>query len=325
VLVRQPRLADTLERIGAEGADAFYRGELAEALAAAVRRAGGAMTSDDVRAHATIIAKPVIATFAGAQLALQPPVSQAVLAAMVLRHLDAAPTTDLDRTHAAIEFVEAAFGHRNEIASTDVDALMALTFDYDPRRALRRGGPRGYSHTAAVTTADANGCLVSMLVSIFDDFGSAVLVPEGGYLLNDRLLGFSGTTSNAPSPGARPVHTLSPIIVEQHDRVFALATPGADGQVQLLVQLLDGLIREHAPIAEVLARPRWLSLDGRVVLEAGFPRTLALSLARRGHEVVDESAGPSLFGAACVAGHDVLNGTLYAAMDPRREVWAAAV
>src|SRR3712207_8643761 len=58
--------------------------------------------------------------------------------------------------------------------------------EVDPERAARRGGPRAYSHTTSVCTADADGTVVSMLISVFDDFGSAVLVPEGGFVLNDR-------------------------------------------------------------------------------------------------------------------------------------------
>lgn len=326
--VRQPALAATLRAIARDGARAFYDGPMAEAVAAAVRRAAGSMTAEDVRAHATAVGDPVVARFAGARLAVQPPVSQALLAPLVLRHLEAMPADPLERTHAAVELVEAAFAYRDAIAEPGAAArLLGVELQHDPVRAARRGGPRGYSHTSAVTAADAEGYVVSMLVSVFDDFGAAVLVPEGGFLLNNRLDGFLGNRDgpNAPRGGAHPVHTLSPVLVDADDCVFALATPGSDGQVQTLVQLLDAIVASSVPPVPALARPRWVSIDRRLLVEETFPAELAAALAARGHDVIHEPAGSPAFGAACLAGVERASGTLYAVTDPRREVWGAAL
>jgi gamma-glutamyltranspeptidase/glutathione hydrolase len=266
--------------------------------------------------------------FRDAMVTLQPPVSQAALVGLALRGLEAASVVPVDRAHAAVELVEAAFGHRDVLGTEGAKSKVgAIRLEYDAGRAQRRGGPRGYAHTTAVTTADANGRIVSMLLSVFDDFGSAVLVPEAGYLLNDRLRGFSPEqgSGNSPRPGARPVHTLSPIIVDHGSEVFALATPGADGQVQSLVQLVDGIVTEGSSPGAVLARPRWISDDGRLLVEAGYPDEMVAGLKARGHDVVAAKWGGPLFGAASLAGFDRTAGTVYGATDPRREVWAACV
>ena len=322
VRVRQPVLARTLERIGAEGPDALHRGELAEAIG---RATGGHLGPADLEAHRTHVLAPVEGAYRGATIRVQPPVSQAVLALMVLRGLDGRDGEAECRTHAAIELVEAAFAHRDRVADPGAAAaLLELSLDVDPDRAARRGGPRGYNHTTAITAADDEGTVVSMLVSVFDDFGSAVLVPEGGFVLNDRLLGFAAdeASPNAAAPGRRPVHTLSPAIVEHDDRVMAVATPGADGQVQTVVQLVDGIVAGGETLETALARPRWRSIDRRVAIEDGFDSKLAGALRLRGHELLPMPAGDALFGAACCAGADESTGTLFAAADGRRETWA---
>jgi gamma-glutamyltranspeptidase/glutathione hydrolase len=168
--------------------------------------------------------------------------------------------------------------------------------------------------------------VVSQLVSVFDDFGCGSLVQDGGFVLNDRLTGFSRDRSspNAAGPGKRPVHTLSPALFDASSGPVALATPGADGQVQVLVQVLESLLGDRISIPEALDAPRWRSIESRLALEHGFDRGVAEALSRRGHEVTWLPAGDSVFGACALAGFNADTGTAFAAADPRRETWAAA-
>lgn len=325
-LLRQPRLADLLGRIRREGSRALYEGAICDAMVRRVAADGGTLTAADLASHAPVERAPVVSSYLGARLALQPPVSQALLAGMVLQGLErTAPKSAADRAHCAVELVEAAFTHRHAVADPAAEhRLLATPLSFDPHRAARRGGPRGYAHTTAVAAADAHGTVISMLVSVFDDFGSAALVPEGGFLLNDRLTGFSDdpASPNAPAAGRRPVHTLAPALIDDGEKAFALATPGADGQVQILVQLLDTVLREGCALPDALDRPRWRSLDGHLAVEHSFPRSLTAALERRGHALVPLPDGDALFGAAAAAGIDRGTGTLFAAADPRRETWA---
>jgi gamma-glutamyltranspeptidase/glutathione hydrolase len=323
-VVRQPALGRTLERLGVDGASALYEGELASAIARAI---GNRLDEDDLAWHRTDERGPLRGTYGDATLLVQPPVSQGLLALLVLKGLEGQERSGVERTHAAIELVEAAFARRDAIAVPGAeDVLLAKPLEIDPERAGRRGGPRGYSHTTAITAADGEGMVVAVLASIFDEFGSAVLVPEAGFLLNDRLLGFSvdPASPNAPAPGRRPVHTLAPLVVEEADRVIALATPGADGQVQFVVQVLDGLLQNHEQVTHALARPRWRSVETQVAVEDGFDAKLAAGLTARGHALVARPAGDAIFGAMCIAGADRASGSLFAVADGRRETWAAA-
>ena len=147
--------------------------------------------------------------------------------------------------------------------------------------------------------AAADGWLVSSLVSVFEHFGSATFVPEGGFTLNNRAACFTNAPNDA-EPGKLPVHTLSPILVTAGDEVRTLATPGADGQVQSLLQVLTG----HAGSGDwesAMAAPRWRSDSGRLLIERSHPGREALedprppgrgSRRRRRHLRLDDQRRP---------------------------------
>ncbi len=96
--------------------------------------------------------------------------------------------------HVAIELTQAAFAHRSDVVLGE--ELLERVLQVDLEKASLRGGPRAYLHTAGVATSDADGRVVSSLVSVFDDFGSCVFVPELGITLNNRAGGFT-TGANA--------------------------------------------------------------------------------------------------------------------------------
>ena len=119
----------------------------------------------------------------------------------------------------------------------------------DFSKASHRGGPRAYLHTAGVAAADADGSVVSSLVSVFDDFGSCVFVPELGITLNNRAGGFTdGRQLRLRRENAR--YTRSRQRCSPRSTAYsALATPGADGQVQTLLQVLIAIQREGLDLA----------------------------------------------------------------------------
>ncbi len=323
--VRFPELAATLLRIGNEGAESFYTGELARAIATATRRDGGTLDESDLAGHETVVLAPISARRAGHSLLVQPPVSQAALALMALGAVETADGGDrAQRLHMAVEAWEAAFAFRHLLTETAAaERLLDEPLAVDPARAARRGGARSDAHTTSVATADDEGTVVSMLISVFDDFGSAVLVPEGGFLLNDRLYGFTAPGCE-PRPATRPVHTLSPAIAAHEHERFALCTPGSDGQVQFLVQVLLAL-SDGDSLPEAFDRPRVRSAEARLAVESDMDAGVVEHLQARGHEVWLRPPGEGRFGAMVAAGVDDRTGTLLAACDPRRETWALGV
>ena len=318
-VVRQPELAATLERIAANGRSAFYNGVGAQWIVNAVQALGGTLSVTDFAAHSTVIARPVASSWNRIRLAAQPPMSQGVLLNMAvegLRKLGEFPMALND--HVAIELTQAAFAFRSDVGQGM--ALLEHELAIDLRKASHRGGPRAYLHTAGVATADDEGRVISSLVSVFDDFGSCVFVPELGFTLNNRAGGFT-EGANAAAPGKRPVHTLAPILVTTSQGVLALATPGADGQVQTLLQVLVGVYREDLELGEAIARPRWRSENGALLIDQNHPGIEGL--AALGHRVSPLPGGDNRFGAVVCAGY--LDGQPVAAADWRRETAAGVV
>lgn len=312
----QPALAALLDRASEIGPAALYHGDAADAVARAVAAAGGSLSAADLHEHTSMITEPVAVGWDGATVHVQPPNSQGVLLAMALQWLDGRwdEIEAVRRDHVMVELIGEVFAHRDD--SGRGAALLAETLDVDTERAaVHPGGPRSYLHTAGVATADSDGWVVSSLVSVFDGFGSAVYVPELGIHLNNRADGFTGG-ANAARPGERPVHTLAPMLATHPDgSSLALSTPGADGQVQTLLQVVAHL-RAGADLEVALAAYRWRSEDGNLLVEEGHP--LGEALAERGHRVVDRPHGSGVFGSVVSAGFSPERPP-FSASDPRRQ------
>jgi len=314
--VRQPELGRLLMAIAQNGARAFYEGDAAKAIVSVLADQGGAMGLEDLSAHRTQIAAPIMVTFGPWQVAVQPPPTQGVLLAMSLQALNRLADVDgQELDHICIELTEAAFVHRASCGRGA--ALLEEELVIDRAQASRRGGPRAYLHTAGVAASDLDGLTISSLVSVFDDFGSCVFVPDLGITLNNRAGGFT-EGSNAARPGAKPVHTLAPAIVSAGAERVAMATPGADGQVQTLLQILGRLCMKGERLADAVDAPRWRSEGGALLIEQGHPAMAQLE--RRGHQLQPVPSGDIRFGAVVCAG--VASSGPFALSDWRRECWS---
>lgn len=312
----QPALARLLRTIGANGAGAFYDGESAGAIARSVAALGGKLDEQDLADHDTPVGAPISIDFGPWSIGVQPPPTQGVLLAMALQaRARFGPAAANLADHIGIELTEAAFASRADCASGA--ELLDRPLEIDLERAARRGGPRAYLHTAGVCASDAEGLAVSSLVSVFDDFGSGVFVPELGITLNNRAAGFTDG-ANAARGGKRPVHTLAPVLLRGPEGVIAMATPGADGQVQTLLQVVERLTFGGMPLEQAVAAPRWRSEGGSILIEHGHPA--AGRLAALGHELRPLPAGDMRFGAVVCAGG--IAAEPFALADWRRECWS---
>ena len=329
-IVRLPETAATLRGVIERGPEAFYTGPVAEAIVAAVAREDGVMTLEDLAGHASVIREPVPVDYRGVTVLAQPPSSQAMLLTMALRRLAAEAPSDGSAIaqHRAVEAMAGAFAYRDRITEDGADRALMELADAIPigERASRADHAKGYNHTTSVTTADREGNVVSMLISVFDSFGCATWVPGGGFFLNDRMLSFSRDpqSPNAAAGGKRPVHTLSPAMVVDGQRIVGISTPSADGQVQALLQVILAHLDEGLEIGDACDRSRWRIVDDRLHVEEDIEPALAEGLAALGHEVVPAPVGDSLFGSVCAAEADLASGLVSSWADPRRESWAGA-
>lgn len=344
-MLSQADLAATLREVARSGADTFYRGPIAEAIVEAAPALGAALRGEDLERHRTDMPEPLSAPYRGLRVYGQPPVSQGHV---LLEELLIAEGFDLagmglgsaELAHTMVEIKKLAFADRDAYAGDP------SVVDFDPRRLFdpsfigsRRkaiGGrasdrvPAGEllvpAHTTYLTVADRDGNVVSLIESVFDEFGAGVIVPGTGILLNSRLRGFSldGRSPNALAPAKRPVHTLNAVIaLDGSSPRLSFGTPGKHAQVQTNFQLAVDLVDMGLDVQAAIDAPRWYHEGGRTLqLESRWSDEVRRALAAKGHDVKllgdwDRLTG----GAQAIAIGE--NGVFSAGADPRREGVAA--
>ena len=357
----QKDLARTYRAIAAEGVGWFYRGAFAADTAAFIKQAGGLLTEEDFRGYQPIERQPLVSRYRDWTIVgFPPPSSGGVHIAQMLNILEAQPAADLRAgsvmfAHRVIETMKLAFADRahwlGDPAFADVPTGLVST-DYarqlaariDPQRATpvpEHGQPPDWQsdhfhkHTTHFATADAEGNWVSITATINTAFGSKVIVPGTGVLLNNEMddfavapgvpnhFGLVGGEANCVAPGKRPLSSMSPTLV-----LDAAAEPvmsiGAAGGPTIITQVLLGLLHslDHGmPPAEALAQPRlhhqWK--PDRVKVEEAAGDELAAALEALGHDVRREPA----FGA-CQIIRRAGGGTFSGASDPRVHGCASA-
>jgi oxamate amidohydrolase len=337
----QPALADTLSAIASGGAEEFYRGPLGQRLAAGAAAVGSPLTVDDFAKHEANWTEPVRLPYRGGEVASFPPPAQGFAALAILGLLegfDVATLDDADLVHLTVEATKLAFEDRDLwLADPDfVDVPVAVALNRDrlatrrrliSRRAARAvdGAPAG-GDTIAVATADGDGNAVSVIQSLYHEFGAGVVAGDTGVLLQNRGAFFSLDPAhpNCLAPRKRTATTLIPSMYLAGGRPrFVYGTMGGEGQPQTQAALVMRLVdRGLGPQAAVEA-PRWLF--GRtwgeptkaLRVESRFPETVAARLRERGHQVQVVEPWSDLMGHAQVVALDADG--LRAGSDPRAD------
>jgi gamma-glutamyltranspeptidase / glutathione hydrolase len=348
-LFRNPDLANTLELIAQGGRDAYYRGPIARTIDSYMRRIGGWLRYDDLARHQGEWIDPVCAPYRDVEVCEIPPNSQGVVALQTLRILDGYNLGDMgfltaDSLHTQIEATRLAFADRAQFygdpAFTHFDVRQLLTDDYTAqRRAMiqpdRAMPPPPHAElridgdTTYLTTADADGMMVSLIQSNYRGMGSG-LVPDGlGFMLQDRGELFSLSPGpNQYAPGRRPFQTIIPAFALRGGRPWlAFGVMGGDmqpqGHVQIIVNLVDyGLDLQAAGDAARYrfyggAEPTGDEPDGVgfVAMENGVPPDVRAELERRGHRI--RPADGSFGGYQAIMRHP--NGVYEAATEMRKD------
>jgi gamma-glutamyltranspeptidase/glutathione hydrolase len=145
------------------------------------------------------------------------------------------------------------------------------------------------SDTTSFVVADEE-MAVAFIQSVFAVWGSGVVIPGTGVLMNNRMLGFSSDAShpNCVAPGKRTVHTLNNFLCVRDGRLLAGGgTPGADFQVQCNIQTIAGVVDWQLDLHSAINAPRWvITADSRLAVESRFPDETLEELDRRGHRLL---------------------------------------
>ncbi len=349
--VRQPELARSLEVLAKGGADAFYRGPFARKLVAGVQSLGGIWTVEDLAAYRVVEREPVVTTYRGLRVVSAPPPSSGgVWLATVLNVLSGYDLGQFDavtRKHVILEAMRRAHRDRAQYlgdpAFTDVPVRLLTSPDYAAglRASIRtdkatpsdllpgyvQAGGQG-AHTTHFSVLDAESNRVGGTITLNGWFGTGIVVPGTGILLNNQMddfvmkpgvpnmYGLVGAEANAIAPGKRPRSSMSPTFVEGDRGVAILGTPGGS---YIPSMVLLGILNwsAGADAQAIVAAPR---LHHQYRPDAVFMEAGALTadeqggLERRGHRV---NQWPATIGNMHVVTWDFATGAVNAASDPR--------
>jgi gamma-glutamyltranspeptidase len=340
---RQPALARTLETLAAEGPRSFYEGRLGARIAGGLAAAGSPLTNEDLRRTRTRQVEPLSLDYGGTTLLAPPPPTQGVSTLAIMGILariggDGVEEGSADHYHRLVEAVKQAFLERDRIADPDHGAqqvedwlspttLAAKAARIDPHWAMPWPPVFRTGDTVFLAATDAEGRSVSLLQSLYFDWGSGVAAGDTGILWQNRGAAFSTVSGhpNVIAPGKRPFYTLNPGIALQDGRPSLLyGTQGADGQPQTLAAILSRVLDHGLAPAEALARPRFLLgrtfSDSRdsLKLEADVGDAVVAELRGRGHELATIPAQSPLAGQAGLI-RIAADGTITGAHDPRSD------
>ena len=346
-VARYPTLAQTLRTIAKEGAGTFYRGAIAQQIAAFFAQEGGLITRDDLAAHQSEWVTPLSVPFADLRIYELPPNTQGITALQMLGILDQLPLGDSplapETVHMAVETKKLAFADRNayltDPAYMRVDPAALIEPNYlaqrraliDPLRAQPSVAPGSFTgDTVYLCAADGDGNVVSLIQSNYMGFGSGVVVDETGIVLQNRGAYFSldATATNALAPAKRTLHTLIPSIALRDGRpAIVFGTMGGDGQAQIHLQVYAA-VRFGLNMQEAIELPRWIhgAAGGEELLqvESRFPPATLEALRQRGHVIYEQGAWSSGMGYAQGIAFDSSTGVMQGGADPRAESLAAA-
>jgi gamma-glutamyltranspeptidase len=341
--LRQTALAAMLEHLARAGLDDFYRGDVGREVAADLDRVGSPVTRDDLAGYRAVLAEPLTVALASGTLANTPPPTQGIASLLILAlfdRLDVKTAESFDHVHGLIESTKRAFRVRDRYV-TDPDHLPHGPERYfdpaflaaegariDPRKAAKWPAPPSAGDTIWMGAADAGGLVVSYIQSLYWEFGSGVVLPATGILMQNRGASFSleRNAVNPLEPGRRPFHTLNPALAVLKDgRVMAYGTMGGDGQPQTQAMLFTRHVQFRQPLDAAIDRPRWLlgrtwgAPKVNLRLEARMDAGLAERLADAGHDVemLDEAYSDTMGHAGAVVLHP--DGSLEGAHDPRAD------
>lgn len=323
-LFQQKDLAATYRNIARDGADWFYRGPFGRAVESWMKANGGIMTAEDLRNYRIVLRDAVETPYRDCELITFPPPSSGGVHVTeilnILEKFDLKKMDEATRLHVIAEAMKLAFADRafwlgdpdfagvpRGLVDKKYAAELAAKIDLKHTITVTHGTPEDWQknqfsqkHTTHFSVADAEGNWVACTATVNTGFGSKVVIPGTGVVMNDEMDDFStqpgvanyfglvGAEANAVAPGKRPLSSMSPTIVLRDGKpILALGAAGGptiiSQVVMALVDMLDLGMTPQAAIAQPRIHHQW-SPD-ELVVEGTLPSAVENSLKERGHKV----------------------------------------
>ncbi|EXJ96491.1 gamma-glutamyltransferase [Capronia coronata CBS 617.96] len=353
--ITRKRYANTLEAIAERGPDAFYKGPIAEATIAALQAQNGTMTLEDLAHYTVAIRPPVNITYRGYRLFSCSAPSSGEVALSVMKTLEgytdffAAGQVNLS-THRMDEAIRFGYGERTNLGDPSFVANLSAYQDdmLRPESAaeIRRKisdyttlnvsayNPSGIESletpgTSHIVTADASGLAISLTTTVNLLFGSNLMVPETGVIMNNEMndfsipgssnaFGYVPSPSNYIRPGKRPLSSISPTIVEFPNGTlyYVIGAAGGSRIITATIQNLVHVLDRNMTVPQALAEPRLHDqlIPNQVSFEYAYNNETVAFLKSRGHNVTWINPGQS----SAQGLRRLSNGTFEAAGEPRQ-------
>jgi gamma-glutamyltranspeptidase/glutathione hydrolase len=348
----QNDLARSLSQIAEQGPDAFYRGEIAEKIAADMIAHDGLITKDDLKNYRAIVRKPVHGTYRGYDIySMPPPSSGGLHLIQILNILEDYPIAFLghntaDTIHIMAEAMKLAYADRSEylgdpdFAKVPMAGLTSKAYAAElrkrislrfatPSRNIKPGNPMPYesNETTHFSVMDGAGNVVSNTYTLNFSFGAGIVAAGTGILLNNEMDDFSskpgvpntfgliGGEANAIEPGKRPLSSMTPTIVfKGGDPWFATGSPGGSRIITTTLQIIMNVVDHEMNIAAATAASRIHHqwLPDKLRVEVGISDDTLDRLSAMGHQI---DVGNAMGSTQTVM---AVEGAFLGAADPRR-------
>lgn len=341
----QPALADTLALIRDLGRDGFYLGRTAKLIVEEMQRGGGVITLDDLRAYEPVEREPVRGTYRGYDIiSIPPPSSGGVALVEMLNILDGVDLASLGlrsaaETHWLIEAMRRAYADRarylgdTDFVAVPVDRLMSAAYAAELRRTIRPDRastsdrrrfdwPHESDETTHLCVVDRHRMAVSLTTTLEQSYGSRIIVPGAGFLLNNEMGDFNpkagmttdggliGTSPNLVAPGKRMLSSMTPTIVTRDGRpVLIIGSPGGRTIINTVLEVIVNFVDHGMPIQGAIDLPRfhhqWLP-DTVVAERSCFSPDTRSLLEALGHKIrIRRGTQGSAMGIAILPGGDI--------------------
>ncbi len=344
-IFRNPELARTLQLIADQGPDAFYKGAIAKGILETSGKAGGVMTASDLADFQPEWVDPISTTYHGWSVYELPPNGQGMAALEMLNIMERFPLAadgfDSARAfHVKMAAQQLAYADLNKylgdprFAQVPVKGILSKEYAAERARAIDPdkatcsvgpGNPLPFGgETTYLTAIDRDGNIVSLIQSLYNEFGSAVVVDGLGFPLQDRgaLFSLDPSSPNVVAPRKRPFHTIIPGFMQKGDLRVGFGIMGGANQPQAHAQFVSDVVDHGMDLQGALEAPRFRNVGSAgcsYYMENRVPEAVRGALAKMGYTIRLRGAFSSVVGGGHAVMYDAATGMKYGASSPRKD------
>jgi gamma-glutamyltranspeptidase / glutathione hydrolase len=342
-IFHNPDLAKALRLIASEGASAFYKGEIAQAVITTSKAQGGTMAAADLSEFSPEWVDPISSTYRGWTIYELPPNGQGMAALEMLNIMETTPASpdgpsSVAELHKKIEAMKLAYAdlHRYDadprFAKVPVKGLLSKEYaqerskliDADKANCAVNFGKPPASETTYLSVVDRDGNIVSLIQSNYEEFGAGITVRGMGFVLQDRgaLFSLDPASPNVLAPRKRPFHTIIPAFMEKGDQHIGFGIMGGANQPLAHAQFVSNFVDYGMNIQAALENPRFTvsPKDGcNIVIESRVPEKVRDELTAKGHILQVDREYSTNMGRGQAVLHDSKTGVNDGASDARAD------